>query len=878
MGGDTQMIWSFHYLALFSLTHFGEFLWWDPTAYGGWPAYFYWISAWTNYLGPYTLPSLALIWLGDTLSPLHLNKLIVLQKTLYYFVLNLVAIVFISRGLIRNGIARFFPPLTFTLCEITFHGFRDAALYEALPGPLFYIAALIHFNNRRTAASLLIFIAATALLFSNLSYGFLQSSFYWTGVFTLLLLLLFPDLFATAWQLIKQLYTTPSGRACLVLGGALLVTAFWAFYAPVHYNIGHLLRVSGAGPVDYRTGLGPGWDAATKYGIDAGQGWNNLLMWTPLPDLHEHALRYDKWGAGIDHRYIGLATVPLLLVAAVYGRINRYIVACFMTSFICGVFLVYTVNNPLFSILIDHSVVFKNIRTISHTMPREGPALFLIFMAGMGLDILLQRHMEPYAFEPIGLRRLLAFFLSTVFVISFAMLVLAGTPAAAPVRHGLGHIAIYLAVFTGLVLLLVRQPRLQRRDAGVLAWCFIALVFMDLTISAGAYWDRGQVWFKNEGVHKLGEIAALPPITRGAQTWSGSYHGAVHSPPGGPWYGMREWLVLASRPAWQPTLENWNPATRAMTEYPALRFYTHGAYLPFDAIENIDQVVPPVGKSYGGLKSEAGGGVLIVNDVQYAVVPGFAGYVEHAYEHQDSVTLAGWAIDEQMHRPAEKVILLAGDRLWGIAEPRLERRDIAALGADYLRAGFHVDGLDLPKAARTSVRVYAVLANGTARELRYSANYPYSTKLTPGPSHLPLDRPQSQTHAGPFYLHDVAAASALAKRDGKLNIKWKIEAFTPNKVLVQTQSNEDSYMLYLDNYDPYWRATIDGREVPIYRANFTYKAVLLPAGTHRVEWSYNPWPMKIAWVVFYAMFLAFGSACFYAWRRKRRYYAEAGAA
>jgi uncharacterized membrane protein YfhO len=40
-----------------------------------------------------------------------------------------------------------------------------------------------------------------------------------------------------------------------------------------------------------------------------------------------------------------------------------------------------------------------------------------------------------------------------------------------------------------------------------------------------------------------------------------------------------------------------------------------------------------------------------------------------------------------------------------------------------------------------------------------------------------------------------------------------------------------------ENAYPGWRARIDGAEAPIYRADVTLQAVVVPAGTHRVDFT-----------------------------------------
>ncbi len=44
---------------------------------------------------------------------------------------------------------------------------------------------------------------------------------------------------------------------------------------------------------------------------------------------------------------------------------------------------------------------------------------------------------------------------------------------------------------------------------------------------------------------------------------------------------------------------------------------------------------------------------------------------------------------------------------------------------------------------------------------------------------------------------------------------------------------------------PGWRATVDGKAVPVERADYLITALPLPAGTHRVEYRYDPLSFKI---------------------------------
>ena len=51
---------------------------------------------------------------------------------------------------------------------------------------------------------------------------------------------------------------------------------------------------------------------------------------------------------------------------------------------------------------------------------------------------------------------------------------------------------------------------------------------------------------------------------------------------------------------------------------------------------------------------------------------------------------------------------------------------------------------------------------------------------------------------------------------------------------------------YNDTWTPHWQARLDGQPVPVYRVNHLFKAVTLPAGTHRVDFLYDPPALRTA--------------------------------
>ena len=66
-----------------------------------------------------------------------------------------------------------------------------------------------------------------------------------------------------------------------------------------------------------------------------------------------------------------------------------------------------------------------------------------------------------------------------------------------------------------------------------------------------------------------------------------------------------------------------------------------------------------------------------------------------------------------------------------------------------------------------------------------------------------------------------------------------IERYAPEEVLVRVSNPEPAVLILLDAFDAGWRATLEtGVEVPIMRANALVRAVMVPAGAHRVTFTY----------------------------------------
>jgi uncharacterized membrane protein YfhO len=84
---------------------------------------------------------------------------------------------------------------------------------------------------------------------------------------------------------------------------------------------------------------------------------------------------------------------------------------------------------------------------------------------------------------------------------------------------------------------------------------------------------------------------------------------------------------------------------------------------------------------------------------------------------------------------------------------------------------------------------------------------------------------------------------SLSQNDNDSNLF--IQKYSELEAVVKTNSNSNNMLVISDNFYPGWKAYVDDKETKIYRANYTFRAIGLPAGKHIVRFSYEPGSFKI---------------------------------
>jgi uncharacterized membrane protein YfhO len=70
----------------------------------------------------------------------------------------------------------------------------------------------------------------------------------------------------------------------------------------------------------------------------------------------------------------------------------------------------------------------------------------------------------------------------------------------------------------------------------------------------------------------------------------------------------------------------------------------------------------------------------------------------------------------------------------------------------------------------------------------------------------------------------------------------QIVGYQPNalEIEIEIETGAEGYLFLSDPFYPGWRAEVDGNPATILRANYAFRAVAVPAGTHRVTMAFRP--------------------------------------
>ena len=73
------------------------------------------------------------------------------------------------------------------------------------------------------------------------------------------------------------------------------------------------------------------------------------------------------------------------------------------------------------------------------------------------------------------------------------------------------------------------------------------------------------------------------------------------------------------------------------------------------------------------------------------------------------------------------------------------------------------------------------------------------------------------------------------------NRSIKLLSYSPNKLVYETSASSEQLAVFSEVYYPGgWKASIDGKGIPLFRANYILRCAIIPAGNHKVVMTFEP--------------------------------------
>ena len=104
--------------------------------------------------------------------------------------------------------------------------------------------------------------------------------------------------------------------------------------------------------------------------------------------------------------------------------------------------------------------------------------------------------------------------------------------------------------------------------------------------------------------------------------------------------------------------------------------------------------------------------------------------------------------------------------------------------------------------------------------------------------HLPLRSQQSLLRSSLITKNQDIAGRALSIA-GPSDL-FEVLDFDVNSIKIRTRFDKEKFLIYTDSFQPDWKAKLNGKRVPIYRANIAFKGVVLSPGENVLVFYYAP--------------------------------------
>ena len=204
------------------------------------------------------------------------------------------------------------------------------------------------------------------------------------------------------------------------------------------------------------------------------------------------------------------------------------------------------------------------------------------------------------------------------------------------------------------------------------------------------------------------------------------------------------------------------------------------------------------------------------------------------------------------------------DLLLDMAGTRFGLEDVA--GYDPVQLRRYRDAIQASNGRRPSDRHFLWIERAPTRLLRQLGVRYYVAQHGQEPRDLKV---VLRTPTATILRDDGALAIARVNRPGR-TVRARIVRREPDRVVIDTPAGAAGRLVLADPAYPGWKVTIDGRPAPARVQHGLFRAVDLPAGRHRVEWTFAPRSVARGLAVSLAtLVVALAYAAVMRWRSRR---------
>jgi hypothetical protein len=117
---------------------------------------------------------------------------------------------------------------------------------------------------------------------------------------------------------------------------------------------------------------------------------------------------------------------------------------------------------------------------------------------------------------------------------------------------------------------------------------------------------------------------------------------------------------------------------------------------------------------------------------------------------------------------------------------------------------------------------------------------------------------------------DTALVQSLPMGPASSSSAARISFYSSQQVRIEADTESPAVLMLNDANYPGWRAYVNGKRVPILKADYLFRGVILPAGSNVVEFAYEPMSFRLGALVTSGTLAALAIAAALAFRRRQR--------